>query len=91
MAQKEYKARHDWVGKVIHWEMCKKCKFDHANKWYMHNPETCPRKWHAQTPVGLWYTYGSPNLGPNTRPDNNQQKKKKSAKMSTLLSWQTTE
>ena len=34
----EYKARHDWVGKVIHWEMCKKFKFDHANKWYMHNP-----------------------------------------------------
>ena len=23
---------------VIHWEMCKKFKFDHANKWYMHNP-----------------------------------------------------
>ena len=31
-------ARHDWVGKVIHWEICKKFKFDHANKWYMHNP-----------------------------------------------------
>ena len=29
--QKEYKARHDW-------EMCKKFKFDHTNKWYMHNP-----------------------------------------------------
>ena len=22
LAQKEYKARHDWVGKVIHWELC---------------------------------------------------------------------
>ena len=31
----DYKARHDWIGKVIHWEMCK--KFDHPNKWYMHN------------------------------------------------------
>ena len=30
--------RHDWVGKVIHWEMCKKFKFNHTNKWYMHNP-----------------------------------------------------
>ena len=30
-------SRHDWVGKVIHWEMCKKFKFDHSNKWYMHN------------------------------------------------------
>ena len=37
-ALKEYKTRHDWVGKVIHWEMCKKFKFDHTNKWYMHNP-----------------------------------------------------
>ena len=37
LAQKEYKARHHWVGKAIHWEMCKKFKFDHANKWYMHN------------------------------------------------------
>ena len=38
LAQKEYKTRPDWVGKVIHWEMCKKFKFDHTNKWYMHNP-----------------------------------------------------
>ena len=37
LAQKKYKARYDWVGKVIHWEMCKNFKFDHANKWYMHN------------------------------------------------------
>ena len=40
LAQKEYKTRHDWVGKVIRWEMCKKFKFDHTNKWYMHNPAT---------------------------------------------------
>ena len=38
LAGREYKARHDWVGKVIHWEMCKKFKFDHTNRWYMHNP-----------------------------------------------------
>ena len=37
IALKEYKTRHDWVGKVIHWAMCKKSKFDHTNKWYMHN------------------------------------------------------
>ena len=35
LAQKEYKTRHDWVGKVIHWEMCKKSKFDHTIKWYI--------------------------------------------------------
>ena len=38
LAQKEYKATHDWVGKVIHSEICKKFKFDHTIKWYMHNP-----------------------------------------------------
>ena len=38
LAQKEYKAKHDWVGKVIHCEICKKFEFYHANKWYMHNP-----------------------------------------------------
>ena len=38
LAQKEYKTGHDWVGKVIHWEMCKKFAFDYTNKWYMHNP-----------------------------------------------------
>ena len=38
LAQKEYKTRHDWVGKVIHWEMCEKFKFDRVNKWYMHDP-----------------------------------------------------
>ena len=38
LAQKEYKTRHDRMGKVIHREMCKKFKFDHMNKWYMHKP-----------------------------------------------------
>ena len=33
----EYKARHDWERKVIYWEMSKKFKFDHGNKWYMRN------------------------------------------------------
>ena len=38
LAQKEYKTIHDFVVNVIHWEMCKKFKFDHTNKWYMNNP-----------------------------------------------------
>ena len=38
LAQKENKTRHNWVGKVIHREMCKKMKFDHTNKWYIYNP-----------------------------------------------------
>ena len=35
--QREYKTRHIWVGALIHWELCKKFKFEHANKWYMNN------------------------------------------------------
>ena len=38
LAQRKYKARHDWFGKVIHWEVCKKFKFDHTNKWFKHYP-----------------------------------------------------
>ena len=40
LAQKEYKTKHEWVGKMILWELCKKLKFDHTNKWYMHNPDS---------------------------------------------------
>ena len=38
LAQKEYETRYDCVGTVIHWEMCKKFKFNHTNKCYMHKP-----------------------------------------------------
>ena len=40
LEQKEYKTRHNWVDKVNHWALCKKFKFDHTNKWYMHNSES---------------------------------------------------
>ena len=36
----DYKTRHDRVGNMIHLELCKKLKFDHANKWYVHNQES---------------------------------------------------
>ena len=39
-ALKEYKSQYNWVGKVIHWESCKKLKFDHTTKWHMHKPES---------------------------------------------------
>ena len=38
LALKEYKTRHDWVNKVIHWEIRQKFEFDYTNKWYIHNP-----------------------------------------------------
>ena len=69
LAQKEYKTRHDWVGKVIQWEMWKKSKFDHTNTWYIHNPALVPENY------GLRHTHGLSNLGQKTRLNNNQQKK----------------
>ena len=40
LAPKEWKTRYEWVGKIIPWELYKKLKFDHTDKWYMHNPES---------------------------------------------------
>ena len=44
-------------------------------------PNTCPRKWHVQTPEGPWYTNVSPNLGLKTRPYNTLRKEKKICKI----------
>ena len=48
LAQKEYKTRHDWVGKGIPWKMF---NFDYTNKCYMHNPATVLEN---NTPKPLW-------------------------------------
>ena len=40
LSRAEYNTRHDWEGKVIHWELCKKFKFNQTNKCYMHNTES---------------------------------------------------
>ena len=38
--QKEYKTRHDWMGTVIHWELCKRLKLNHTGRWCMQKPES---------------------------------------------------
>ena len=40
LAQREYKTRYDWVGMVIHGEVCKGLLFDHADKWYRQKQES---------------------------------------------------
>ena len=86
LVQKEYKARHDLVGKMIHWEICKKFKFDHANKWYLHNPVPVLEN---ETHILLWdFNIQTDHLISARRPDLiiiNNKKKRKSAKLSTLL------
>ena len=67
LAQREYKTRHDWVGKVIHWELCKKLNFDHTTKWYMHKPESVLEN---ETHKILWdYEIQTDHLIPARRPD----------------------
>ena len=87
----EYKARHDWVGKVIHWEMCRKFQFDHTNKWYMHNPAPVLENDSHRL---LWdFNIQTDHLISARRPDLIiiNIKKRESAKLSTLLSRRTTE
>ena len=37
LAQKEYKRRHDNVGKYLYWKLCKKYNIDSKAKWYEHS------------------------------------------------------
>ena len=37
--QREYKRRHDWMGRKIHWEVCTKIGLGVSEKWYKHKPE----------------------------------------------------
>ena len=67
LAQKEYKAGHDWVGKVVHWEMCRKFQFDHTNKWYMHNP--APVLENASNKLQWDFNIQTDHLIPARRPD----------------------
>ena len=90
LAQKKYKTRHDWMGKVIRREMCKKLKFDHTNKWYMHNAAAVLEN---GTHRLLWdFDIHMDHLISARRPDiiiiN---KRREFAKLSTLLSRLTTE
>ena len=39
LVQKEYKRRHDSLGK-IHWKLARKCNFEAGDKWYKHEPES---------------------------------------------------
>ena len=33
---REFKSMHDWVGKEIHWKLCKRLKFGYADKLFIH-------------------------------------------------------
>ena len=92
LAQKEYKTRRDWVGKVIHREMCKKFKFNHTNKWYLHSP--APVLENNTYKLLSDFEIHTDHLISVRRPDLviiNNNKKRELAKSSTLLSRLTSE
>ena len=37
MAQREYKRRHDWVARRVHWEVCRMYGIEVKDKWYEHD------------------------------------------------------
>ena len=40
LAQKEYKRRHQNLGKIVHWKLSRKCNFEAGDKWYKNEPES---------------------------------------------------
>ena len=40
LAQKEYKRRHDSVGRHVNWQFYEKLGFSRAKLWYEHEPES---------------------------------------------------
>ena len=96
LAQKEYKTRYNWMDKVIHRELCKKLKFDHANRWFMQNPESVLKNemhkvlWHFEIQTDPLISARQPDLViVNTK--KNKKKKKEPAELWALLYLQTTE
>ena len=51
LTQKEYKARQNWMGKVILWKLCNEFRSKLANKWYMLNLESVLE---SETHTVLW-------------------------------------
>ena len=92
LAQKEEKAGHDREGKVIHWEMRRKFRFDHANKRFIHNQATVLGNDTQKLP---WdFDIQTDHIILARRPHLiifNKKKRRKFAKLSTLLSRRTTE
>ena len=92
LAQKQYMTRHNWVDKVIHWELCKRLKFNHTNKSYMHNPASLLEN---DTHKHLWdVDIQMDRLISARRPDLviiNNKKKREFAELWTLLSRLTAE
>ena len=71
LAQKKYKTWHDWVGKLIHWELCKQLKLEHTDKWCIHKPESVLETnnllWDFEIQTDYLISAKQPNLSINNK------------------------
>ena len=73
ISAKEYKTRHDWVGR---WST-EKCARSLNEQVVYVQPRIYPRKWDAQSTLGIWDTNGSSNPSQMITPGDSQQQQKK--------------
>ena len=74
LVQTEYKKRHDVVGWVIHWELCKEYGVECSDKWYEHSPKSIEENEEVKL---LWdFTIQTDREIHHRRPDIVIQKKK---------------
>ena len=67
LAEREYKRRHDWVGRKIHREVSKKIGFDVNEKWYKHESDKVVEN---DSWTILWnFTIQTDHVNQVTRPD----------------------
>ena len=79
LEQIENKIRHNWLGKVIHRELCQKLKFDPTTKWFIHKSESLPENRRIKYSRILRYKR-TPDPCQRTRPGDNSGKKSKKQK-----------
>ena len=58
LAQKEYKCRHDCVGRALHWDIIRQRGFEVSDKWYQHQPESVIENEQFQSIIGFCNTDG---------------------------------
>ena len=79
LAQKEYKRRHDNLGKIVHWKLARKFKFEAGDKWYQHEPESALE---GEDYNILWdFSIQTNNVIEACRPDLVVDKKKRTCKI----------
>ena len=68
LAQKEYKRRHNWIGRCIHWENCGANEIHVKPNWYEHQPEAalendlCKTLWDFKVQTDHFITAARPNI-----------------------------